>query len=100
MEEVVAAEQLKPCPLESPEEIEAGEGTVPVEGGAVEESIHPGPTPADEPSAHPATGTVSKRGRGRPPRVRVEVTEPAELESVALLAPKNIRRGRDRPRKY
>ena len=96
VEEVVAAEQLKPCHPQSPEEIR----TAPVEGGAVEEDSHPGPTPADEPPAHPATGTVPKRGRGRPPRVRVEVAESAKPDSVALLAPTNPRRGRGRPRKY
>ena len=100
VEELVAADQLKPCHSEQPEEIEAGASNAPVEESVVEEDTPPAPTPADEPPAQPATGTVSKRGRGRPPRIRVEAAEPTEPKSVALLALTNPRRGRGRPRKH
>ena len=42
MEEMVAAEQLKSCHLESPEEIKAGKGTTPVEGARWKKEFIPG----------------------------------------------------------
>ena len=77
VEEVVAVDQLKPCHSEQPEESEAGASKARVEESVVEEGTPPGPTPADEPPAQPATGTVPKRGRRRPPRIRIETAEPS-----------------------
>ena len=72
VEEVVVADQLKPCHSEQPGEIEVGASNAAVEESVVEEGTPPGPTPADEPPAQPAIATVPKIGRGRPPRIRVE----------------------------
>ena len=62
VEEVVAADQLKPCHSEQPEEIKAGAGNAPVEESVVEEGTPPWPTLADEPPAQPATGPYPREG--------------------------------------
>ena len=62
VEEVVAAEQLKPCHLESPEEIEAGEGIAPVEGARWKKEFIPSLRPRTSHPLIPRQGPFSKEG--------------------------------------
>ena len=87
VEEVVAADQLKPYHGESPESI------VLDVGGNSE------PAPPSEPPTSSETEAVPKRARGRPPRPRDTVTAPTMPLPAVPEAPHSTRRGRGRPRK-
>ena len=88
IEEVVAADQLKPY---------RSEATEPPEIGADSGS---GTEPAGELPLPQGTGAIPKTPPERPPRTRSETTAPPRTPSVGQGATNVPRRGRGRPRKY
>ena len=87
VEEIVAADQLKPYHSESLEPLELDD-----EGNSEPASPNELPVPSD-------TGAIPKRPRGKPPWLRPEASAPVAPPPLVQVAARTPRRGRDRPRK-